>query len=184
MGNRTLKAGLFAALAAGALWVLPMSAWAAPVFPEGISADGESLAGKTWEDALHTAEEKVKDQAGTSVALTIEDKKAETTAGELGFHWSNTQAVDEAAGQYAGGSLIKQYMVQKDLAAAPVDLELDTAVDSEKVKAFVDTQCQAVTAQPQDASITRENGQFVITDSVAGKVVDAAATEAALNEVK
>lgn len=46
MGNRTLKAGLFAALAAGALWVLPMSAWAAPVFPEGISADGESLAGK------------------------------------------------------------------------------------------------------------------------------------------
>ena len=62
MGNRTLKAGLFAALAAGALWVLPMSAWAAPVFPEGISADGESLAGKTWEDALHTAEEKVKDQ--------------------------------------------------------------------------------------------------------------------------
>ena len=30
MGNRTLKAGLFAALAAGALWVLPMSAWAAP----------------------------------------------------------------------------------------------------------------------------------------------------------
>lgn len=75
MGNRTLKAGLFAALAAGALWVLPMSAWAAPVFPEGISADGESLAGKTWEDALHTAEEKVKDQAGTSVALTIEDKR-------------------------------------------------------------------------------------------------------------
>ena len=74
MGNRTLKAGLFAALAAGALWVLPMSAWAAPVFPEGISADGESLAGKTWEDALHTAEEKVKDQAGISVALTIEDK--------------------------------------------------------------------------------------------------------------
>ena len=182
MGNRTLKAGLFAALAAGALWVLPMSAWAAPVFPEGISADGESLAGKTWEDALHTAEEKVKDQAGTSVALTIEDKKAETTAGELGFHWSNTDAVDQAASQYAGGSLIRQYMVQKDLASAPVDLELDTEVDSAKVKEFVDTQCQAVTAQPQDATITRENGQFVITDSVAGKVVDAAATEAALNE--
>lgn len=57
MGNRTLKTVLFAALAVGALWVLPMSAWAAPVFPEGISADGGSLAGKTREDALHTAEE-------------------------------------------------------------------------------------------------------------------------------
>ena len=71
MGNKTLKAGLFAALAAGALWVLPMTVCAAPIFPEGISTDGESLAGKTWEDALHTAEEKVKDQAGISVALTI-----------------------------------------------------------------------------------------------------------------
>lgn len=100
MGNRTLKAGLFAALAAGALWVLPMSAWAASVFPEGISADGESLAGKTWEDALHTAEEKVKDQAGTSVALTIEDKKAETTAGELGFHWSNQDEAEKELKSY------------------------------------------------------------------------------------
>ena len=110
MGNRTLKAGLFAALAAGALWVLPMSAGAAPVFPEGISADGESLAGKTWEDALHTAEEKVKDQAGTSVALTIEDKKAETTAGELGFHWSNQDEAEKELKSYVGGSLIRQYM--------------------------------------------------------------------------
>ena len=40
MGNRTLKAGLFAALAAGALWVLPMTVCAAPIFPEGISTDG------------------------------------------------------------------------------------------------------------------------------------------------
>ena len=47
MGNKTLKAGLFAALAAGALWVLPMTVCAAPIFPEGISTDGESLAGKT-----------------------------------------------------------------------------------------------------------------------------------------
>ena len=87
MGNRTLKAGLFAALAAGALWVLPMSAWAAPVFPEGISADGESLAGKTWEDALHTAEEKVKDQAGISVALRTKRQRLQPE------NWAFTGAI-------------------------------------------------------------------------------------------
>lgn len=47
MGNRTLKAGLFAALAAGALWVLPMSAWAAPVFLK-VSAQ----TGKVWLENL------------------------------------------------------------------------------------------------------------------------------------
>ena len=46
----------------------------------------------------------------------------------------------------------------------------------------MDTQCQGITAEPQNASITRENGQFVITDSVPGRVVDVAGTEAALNE--
>lgn len=108
--------------------------------PEGISADGESLAGKTWEDALHTAEEKVKDQAGTSVALTIEDKKAETTAGELGFHWSNQDEAEKELKSYVGGSLIRQYMNKKDLEKAPVDVSIKTAADPDKIREdFVDT---------------------------------------------
>ena len=35
-----------------------------------------------------------------------------------------------------------RHMVEKDLAAAPVEVELETEVDSAKVKNFVDTQCQ------------------------------------------
>ena len=181
MGNKTLKAGLFAALAAGALWVLPMTVCAAPIFPEGISTDGESLAGKTWEDALHTAEEKVKKQADVSVALTIEDKKAETTAGELGIHWSNQEEAEKELKSYVGGSLIRQYMNKKDLEKTPVDVTVQTAADPDKIRAFVDTHCDGVLAQPQDASIRRENGAFVITESVLGKVVDADATASALN---
>ena len=181
MGNKTLKAGLFAALAAGALWVLPMTVCAAPVFPEGISTDGKSLAGKTWEDALHTAEEKVKKQADVSVALTIEDKKAETTAGELGIHWSNQEEAEKELKSYVGGSLIRQYMNKKDLEKTPVDVTVQTAADPDKIRAFVDTHCDGVLAQPQDASIRRENGAFVITESVLGKVVDADATASALN---
>lgn len=181
MGNRTLKAGLFAALAAGTLWVLPMTVCAAPVFPEGISTDGKSLAGKTWEDALHTAEEKVKKQADVSVALTIEDKKAETTARELGIHWSNQEEAKKELKSYVGGSLIRQYMNKKDLEKTPVDVTVQTAADPDKIRAFVDTHCDGVLAQSQDASIRRENGAFVITESVLGKVVDADATASALN---
>lgn len=181
MGNRTLKAGLFAALATGALWVLPMTVCAALVFPEGISTDGKSLAGKTWEDALHTAEEKVKKQADVSVALTIEDKKAETTARELGIHWSNQEEAEKELKSYVGGSLIRQYMNKKDLEKTPVDVTVQTAADPDKIRAFVDTHCDGVLAQPQDASIRRENGAFVITESVLGKVVDADATASALN---
>lgn len=178
MGN----AGLAAAISMGLFAAFPVTAWAAPVFPEGVSAASQSLAGMTAEEAKDAVSQYVEGLADQKVILTVDGQDVETTARDLGFHWSNTETVDEAVSQYAGGSLIKQYMIQKDLASAPVDLELDTAVDSAKVKEFVDTQCQSVTGQPQDASITRENGQFVITESIPGKVVDAAATEAALNE--
>ena len=133
MGNKTLKAGLFAALAAGALWVLPMTVCAAPVFPEGISTDGEVWLEK-HEDALHTAEEKVKKQADVSVALTIEDKKAETTAGELGIHWSNQEEAEKELKSYVGGSLIRQYMNKKDLEKTPVDVTVQTAADPDKIR--------------------------------------------------
>ena len=49
-------------------------------------------------------------------------------------------------------------MVKKDLARAPVELAVETAVDPEKVTAFVDTHSQDILTQPQNASIRRENG--------------------------
>lgn len=73
-------------------------------------------------------------------------------------------------------------MARKDSAPAPVDLGLGTEVGSAKVRGFANTQCQTVATQPQDVTITGEGDQFVIMDSVAGKVVGAAATETAPNE--
>lgn len=176
------NAGLAAVISMGLFAAFPVTAWAAPVFPQGVSIGSQSLAGMTQEEARQAAAEYMAGLAGQKVTLVVDGQDVQTTAGDLGFHWSNTDAIDQAAAQYAGGSLIRQYMARKDLAAAPVELQLDTEVDSGKLKEFVDTQCQALTAQPRDASITRENGQFVVTDSVAGKVVDTAATEKALNE--
>lgn len=175
------NAGLAAVICIGLLGAFSVTAWAEPVLPEGVSAGSQSLAGMTAEEAQEAVSQYVEGMAGQKVILSVDGQDVETTVRDLGFHWSNTEAVDEAMSQYAGGSLIKQYMIQKDLSAAPVELKLDTAVDSAKVKEFVDNQCQTLTAPPQDASITRENGQFIITESVPGKVVDAAATEAALN---
>ena len=182
MRNRIGNAGLTAVISMALLAAFPVIAWAAPVLPAGITAGSQSLAGMTAEEAKAAVQEYVDGLAAQSVTLSVDGQDVATTAGELGFHWINTDAIDEAVSQYAGGSLIKQYMIEKDLAAAPVEVELETEVDSAKVKNFVDTQCQGITAEPQNASITRENGQFVITDSVPGRVVDVAGTEAALNE--
>ena len=176
------KAGLTALISMGLWAASPVIAMAAPVLPEGISVGGQSLEGMTAEEARAAIGEYVDEMSGQSITLIIDGHNVETTAGDLGFHLKNTEAVDEAVRQYAGGSLIQQYKTEKKLASAPVELELDTEVDSARVKDFVDTQCQGMTAEPQDAAISRVDGKFIITDSVAGRTVDVAATEAALNE--
>ena len=65
------------------------------------------------------------------------------------------------------GNLIQRYMKKKDLEAEPVDLELEFSADPEKISAFVDAECKDAVREASDASITRANGEFVLTPSVA-----------------
>ena len=118
MRNRIGNAGLTAAISMALLAAFPVIAWAAPVLPAGITAGSQSLAGMTAEEAKAAVQEYVDGLAAQSVTLSVDGQDVATTAGELGFHWINTDAIDEAVSQYAGGSLIKQYMIEKDLAAA------------------------------------------------------------------
>ena len=86
------SAGLAAVISMGLLAAFPVMAWAAPVLPEGISAGSQSLAGMTAEEAKAAVEQYVDGLAGQKVILSVDGQDVETTARELGFHWSNTQA--------------------------------------------------------------------------------------------
>lgn len=75
----------------------------------------------------------MKDQAGISVALTIEDKRQRLQPES----WAFTGAIRmklKRAKSYVGGSLIRQYMNKKDLEKAPVDVSIKTAADPDKIR--------------------------------------------------
>ena len=182
MKNKMWKTALTVLAAAGAVWAFPGTAMAAPVLPDGIRVQGQDLAGKTCGEARDVIETYEEELGNCPVLLTLDGQEKETTAKELGLYWSNENQIEETLKEYAGGSLIRQYMVKKDLARAPVELAVETAVDPEKVTAFVDTHSQDILTQPQNASIRRENGAFVITEAVSGRAVDTEATVQALNE--
>ena len=125
-----------AILAAGILWASGLTAFAAPVFPQGVSAGGESLAGMTAEEAGEAVREYIGSQGRQRITLNVDGQEVETTAEELGYHWTNEAVVEEAASAYAGGSLIHQYMMEKELAQNPVDLPLEAGVASSSVAQF------------------------------------------------
>lgn len=150
--------------------------------PEGVYIGDISLGGLTGEEARQEVQAYVDHMAGRRVVLELEDRTADTTAQELGFAWTNPEVVEEAQGYAATGNLVQRYMALKDLEKEPVHLPLELSVDQEQVRVFLAAQCEGLPGEPQDASITREDGAFVITPGTEGVVVDAEATEAALNE--
>ena len=171
-----------AALGIGLLAAMPSMAFGAQVLPEGLYVGEQSLGGMTEDEADAAVQGYIDTLTALPVTVDLDGTTVGTTTGELGLSWSNPDVVRETAGKYQYGSLVRQYMARKDLEQSPVKINLEVQTDPAKVKAFVDEKCQGFTAQAKDAAITRENGQFVITDSVVGKAVDASATESALND--
>ena len=160
---------------------IPFCAEASQI-PEGVFIGNNSLGGMTKEEAKTAVEEYVESLSNQKITLDISGETVETTASELGFHWSNTDAVDQAAGAISDGNLIKQYMAKKDLEVENLVIPLETSMDDEKVSAFVQEKCSGLTAEAQNATITRADGKFVITPSVVGKTVDIGATRQALDD--
>lgn len=181
MKKCNLLSVLAAAAAAGILMVMPVYAKETAI-PEGIFVGDFSLGGMTESEARQKIQDYVDSLAERKITLDVEGQSVEALAGELGFSWSNPDAVEEAAGHVVAGNLIEQYMGRKDLEKDPVHIPLETAVDPVQVDAFVQEKCAGLTAEPQNASMTRVDGKFQITPSAAGKAVDVEATSGELNK--
>ena len=176
-------AGVTAVMTAGLIFTNPVSVRAEEMIPAGGYVGSLSLEGMTEKEAEDAVKTYVEEKLSQDVTLDVNGALALASAEELGLSWGNTDAVAEAVeGSRLSGNLIKRYMKQKDLQENPLRIDLDMNVDKEKVSAFVSEKCGAAVAEAQDATIVRENGEFIITPSVVGVAVDMDATKAALNE--
>lgn len=172
-------------MAAGLTLAAPFTAAAgvpSDQFPDGVYVGDHNLGGMTKEEAGKTIADYVEGLSGQEITLSIDGEEVKTTAADLGFHWSNPEAVEEASKTYEGGNLIKQYMVLKDLEVSPVKIPLETQVDSEKVTSFVTEKCAPYMTEAKDATIVKEGDQFVVTPEEVGRAIDVEATKAALDE--
>ena len=170
MKNRILTASLAAAWISLAM-APPLTGWA-EVVPDGLSVGGQSIGGLDTEEARQKIEDYAADISAQTVILDVDGTLLETTVEGLGFTWNNPDVVEESIEEYETGNIVQRYMKQKDLSRDPVNIPLDMAADKEEVVSLVENWCAPLIREAQDASITRENGQFVVTPSQTGKAID------------
>lgn len=175
-------AGVSAVMAAGLIFMNPVSARAESVIPAGVYVGQMSLEGMTEAEAEKTVRDFVEAKFDQTVTLDVNGVLAEASAEDLGLSWANPDAVAAALKESkVEGNLIRRYMKKKDLQENPVKVELDLNIDQEKVSAFVEEKCGAAIVAATDAAIERKGNEFVITPSITGIGIDMEATENAIS---
>lgn len=181
MKKKALSMGLAAVMLAAGIGILSPAYVMAETLPDGIYVGEYNLGGMTEEEADQKIQDLVSEMESQKITLVVDGQPVETTAKELGFHWSNPEAVSLAASAWQGGNLIKRYLNKKDIEQNHVIIPLETALEDEKVAAFVSEKCAPFVTQPQNATIIRQKGAFVVTPSVMGKTIDVAVAKQALD---
>lgn len=179
--RKTMWAAWVAAALLGLGWINPVIAQAA-VVPEGISIGSQNLGGLEEEEAKQRIEEYVEAMSAQTVSLNVEGTIVETTVKDLGYYWNNPDVVEDTVKEYHTGNIIQRYMKQKDLSRNPIDVALDLETDDDVMQRVVEELCLPLQKEAADATITRENGQFTVTPSQNGLVVNTEQTIAILRQ--
>lgn len=143
----------------------------------GIYVEDMSLEGKTAKEAKSMIEEYVDSISDKVITLVaVGGNEVQITPSDIGFCWSNQEIVDEAAGIGQVGNVVQRYKAAKDLQYQPKVYKLEFDIDRELVKSLLEEQCSVYNMEAADATLTRENGSFVIIPGQTGQVVDETAS--------
>ncbi len=144
------------------------------VMYEGLTVDGVDIGGMTLaqaRSALLSAQNQVLSQ---QVTMTLDDQTLTMSWRELGAGYASCDGILDGAmklGKYHGG-LIARFMALKDIECEGLVYETERTLDETILKAAVAAKFEGMDGTAQNATITRENGQFIVTPDVTGVVVD------------
>ena len=146
------------------------------VICEHVFIDTVNVSGMNEKEAKAAIKEKLNEYKAMKLTLIADEAKFEATLDELGFKMKDTdKLVKEALSYGKEGGVWKRYSVIKELSAdSPFEMESVYLVDAKEVEKVVAQKMPELDNAAKNATITRANGAFVITDETKGVAVDAA----------
>lgn len=143
---------------------------------QGVFIDEVDVSGMTKEEAQAAVDEFMTDLQSRGIAIMIGDNVVYSTMGDLGYTYEATDDVDQALALGKSGNLIKRYKDLKDIQHGSIVFPLTFTYDENKIRDLVSKDVSAYNVAPVNASVKRQNGEFVYTDHIVGSKVDIDAT--------
>lgn len=154
--------------------VCPTKAFAAEkedTICSGIFVNAINIGGMTESEAREAIQEYIEALQAKKLTIKVEDNTIETTLGELGYTALKNDFVTKALNFGKTGNLVKRYKELKDVEHEQLVYQLEFDLDVAKVKGLVESQCTAYDVQPENATLSRKDGKFIITDHKVGRAV-------------
>ncbi|SFR71823.1 VanW family protein [Anaeromicropila populeti] len=145
---------------------------------DGIFIDNVSLGGMTSSEAEDAVNNYVEELKQKTLTIKVDEHEVVSTLGTLGYHCLENDYVEQALNLGKKGNLIKRYKELQDVQNENLVYTLEFEFDDKLLEEFVSTECSAYDVEPVDATITRENDEFVIGEHVLGRKVDTGETVA------
>lgn len=146
------------------------------IIPEGVYFEDLDLGGLTVDEAEAEIDALYQEAAESRVTVTWDDQSISCRFSKLGYKWEYQDALEEAAASGKSGNLISRYKALQDLKYENIRIEPVITYRKSRVEKLVKTQIAAKDTDPVNATIDRENGEFIRTDSVDGQETDVDAT--------
>ena len=141
------------------------------VICEGVSVNGIEVGGMTPDEAAEVIADYVKNIQDKSIAIEIDDQVVTTTLGELGYSCNLEESVEEAMSLGKDGNFLNRYRESKEIAEKGEAINLVASLDKDVLRQFVEENCTQFDVEPVNASLTRENGRFIVIEHKSGRKV-------------
>ncbi|MBR1909626.1 MAG: VanW family protein, partial [Lachnospiraceae bacterium] len=143
----------------------------------GIYFDDINMSGKTYDEAVKLIRDKVKSMSTANVTLnSIGGNSVSATAQDLGLTWDDTNLVADALYVGRSGNIVERYKERKDLEHDKKVYPINVEFDRETVEAIVNEQGELYNVEATDATLSKADGDFVVTPGTKGEKIDANAS--------
>lgn len=139
---------------------------------KGVFIDQVEISGMTETQAQAAVNSYMQGLRDKKIAITVGNDMVYTTMGEIGFTYQPHRYIKQALGLATQGNLVKKYKDLKDIEQGRIIYPLTFTFDEAKLKNLVDTKVAIHGIIPVNATLTRENGEFIYTNHTVGSKVD------------
>lgn len=136
---------------------------------DGIYVEDISVGGMTEEQITQAVNEKIEQLKPSVINLSAGEQNAQVTAEDLGLSCANPEVAREAVTIGQEGNVLKRFLTQNRLKnGETVTFSLKYTVDGEAARQAVENNTAVLNREATDATLTRENGEFIVNPGQTG----------------